>query len=195
MLPPPLLDADIRPALTAWVRARDPHARILEEVGVLHGDVRVDLAAFSPRRLHGYEVKSDVDSARRLARQVAAYSKVLDRCTLVVGEKLGRAWRGASTVPPWWGILLAGRLEGRVEIVELRSATPNPEVEPLALAQLLWRDEALRLLRQVGAGRGLSGVPRKKLYQRLSEVLPLPPLQHHVRRVLLERREWSGRVR
>lgn len=193
MPPPPLRDADIRPALTAWVRARDPHARILEEVGVLHGDVRVDLAAFSPRRLHGYEVKSDVDSVRRLARQVDAYSKVLDRCTLVAGVEM--ASRAGPLVPGWWGLVVVHRREAGLELDEIRRPTPNAAVEPLALAQLLWRDEALRLLRKLGAGRGLSGAPRKKLYQKLSEVLPLSPLQHHVRRVLLERREWSGRVR
>lgn len=193
MRPPPLRDADIRPALTAWVRGRDAHARILEEVGLLHGDVRVDLAAFSPRRLHGYEVKSDVDSVRRLVRQVAAYSKVLDRCTLVAGVEM--AARAGPLVPTWWGLVVVHRREAGLELDEIRRSTPNDAVEPLALAQLLWRDEALRLLRNVGAAQGLSGAARKKLYQKLSEVLPLPLLQHHVRRVLLERREWSGRVR
>ncbi len=191
----PLRDADIRPALTSWLKASSPTSSSRRACGLLHGDVRVDVAALSPRRFHGFEVKSDVDSVRRLARQVAAYSKVLDRCTLVVGERLGRAWRGADTVPPWWGILLAGHVQGEVAMVELRPAAPNPAVDPLAVARLLWRQEALHLLCHVGAGRGLGGATRVRLYQKLVEVLPLESLQHHVRRTLLARREWSGRVR
>lgn len=190
---PPLRDADIRPALTAWVKARSPHARVLGEVGLLHGGVRVDLAVLSPRVLHGFEVKSDVDTVRRLAAQVAGYSRVLDRCTVVAGAEL--LSKVLPLTPPWWGLLVAHRRPEGVVLAEVRPDEVNPAVESLATAQLLWRDEALAVLRRVGQARGMSGRTRHALYGKLVQVLPPEALRRHVRRVLLARKDWSGRVR
>ena len=48
--------------------------------------VRIDIAVVKGA-LHGFEIKSDFDNLKRLARQVDLYSQVLDRATLVVGER------------------------------------------------------------------------------------------------------------
>src|SRR3990172_9569406 len=86
---PSLADSDIRPALKALLSGRHSKERgtfILDELGICRGQVRVDIAVVNGI-VHGYEIKSDRDSLRRLGAQVDLYGKVLNRATLVVGQR------------------------------------------------------------------------------------------------------------
>ena len=162
-----------------------PDAVIVSELGILEGRSRVDVACVHDR-LDDYEIKSAADAIdRRLEWQVAAYSRVLDRATLVVAE--GKLQTALRKVPDWWSVLVVpgGDRQGTLEV--FRQGTDNPWPEPLAIAQLLWRDEALRLLRERGAARGLSRRPRRMLWERLCEELTLDELRLAVRRFLWRR--------
>jgi len=84
-----LCDSDIRTALLDRLQQRhqaEPDVAFLEELGLCRGQVFVDVTVVNGA-LHGYEIKSDRDSLRRLAGQVAFYGRVLDRATLVVGTR------------------------------------------------------------------------------------------------------------
>jgi len=74
-------DPEIRQALR--LRLSNEHAKqadtvFIEEFGICRGQGRIDLAVVNSL-FHGYEIKSDRDSLRRLDSQVELYSKVLDR--------------------------------------------------------------------------------------------------------------------
>ena len=58
----------------------------IDELGVCQGSAKIDIAVVNGQ-LHGYEIKSDRDSLRRLSSQAVLYSKVFDRVTLVCGER------------------------------------------------------------------------------------------------------------
>lgn len=75
---------------------------VIEALGLCRGQVRIDLAVVSGL-LHGYEIKSDRDSLRRLQGQVDVFGRVLDRATLVVGER--HLARAVKIVPDWRGVL------------------------------------------------------------------------------------------
>lgn len=64
----------------------------IEELGICCGQGRIDLAVVNSL-FHGYEIKSDRDSLRRLDNQVELYSKVLDRATY---------WWATGTPPQGW---------------------------------------------------------------------------------------------
>src|SRR6266511_802692 len=69
-------DAAIRPALRERLlrrHATDADTVLIEELGLCRGKVRVDLALVNGS-LHGFEIKSDRDSLRRLSAQVGLYS-------------------------------------------------------------------------------------------------------------------------
>lgn len=184
-----LKDADIRPGLITWLKTRSPRAHVLDEVGLLHGDCRVDVLTLSARCLHGYEVKADADTLVRLPRQVVAYSEVLERCTVVAGAM--HLEGVAALIPPWWGLISAMRkTKGGVHLFSVRPAQPNPAPVSLSVVQLLWRDEALGLLRELGEAKGMHKRPRLAMYQHLVEVLPPEALRAHVRQRLLERTDW-----
>jgi len=183
-------DADVRAALHATELARyegDPHTRIIDELGIHRGEFRIDVAVVNGA-LHGYELKSARDTLSRLPAQAAAYSTVFDQVTLVAAEC--HLWRAAEIVPTWWGLCVAVPGTGGVHLLDERAGVGNPAVDAYSVAQLLWRAEALELLEQHGAARGVRSRPAPYVWAALAERLELPTLRTAVREVLKTRTEW-----
>ena len=168
----------------------DPETLVLEELGLRHGLTRVDIAVVNGC-LHGFEVKSDRDTLKRLPRQAKVYSEVLDLVTVVVGCR--HAEEVAQKVPGWWGIQLAEQDQnGRVQLHELRKPSQNPSPDKLAIAKLLWREEALSFLEDMKAADGVRSKPRSMVYERLAEVASLDALRTRVRYQLRARIDWRS---
>ncbi|WAS89390.1 sce7726 family protein [Corallococcus sp. NCRR] len=167
-----------------------PGGRVVDELGLCHGYVRVDVASISADCLHGYELKADRDTLSRLPTQAEHYGAVMDRCTLVTGG--AHLQEALQVVPPWWGVLRVEVDLFGLRFEQLREARVNPAPDPLATCRLLWRDEALAFLEELGAARGVRGKPRDALYARLVEVAPVDQLRAHVRQVLLKREDWRA---
>lgn len=189
--PDHLGDATLRRALLRRLSARheaDPQALIVEELGLRHGRSRVDVAVVNGR-LEGFEIKSRKDSLVRLPSQVATYSLVLDRATLLCDE--GHVEEAASIAPGWWGVLSAEvGPRGGVKMMTVRRPRQNPSVDPASVIKLLWRDEALAALEELGMAVGLRGAPRRELYKRLVENLDPTTLRARVRACLRFRTAW-----
>ena len=133
-----MLDRDIRNSLKKErfkEHFDDPDTIIVDELGLRHGVSRVDIAVVNGF-LHGYEIKSNSDTLLRLSNQVSIYSKVLDYATIVVGEK--HTSKVKDQIPEWWGIQVVCSSEsGKIEFKDERIYENNPEIDPIALAELL----------------------------------------------------------
>lgn len=171
-----------------------PGALVVPELGLDRSCVFADLAVLGPE-FHGFEIKSDADSLTRLPAQVHHYSRVFCRATLVVGMRHVDA--AAALLPEWWGVTLAlpaiagaAPAGAAARLVLHRSPAPNPRVDPTAVANLLWRDEALAALAVRGLGAGLRSKPRRALADRLASLVPLPELRALVRDALRARARW-----
>ena len=84
------------------LHCKEPDTVLSNELGICQGNARIDLVAVNGQ-LHGYEIKSDRDSLRRLGTQAAMYGKVFDRVTLVCGER--HLTSALEIIPAWWGVL------------------------------------------------------------------------------------------
>jgi hypothetical protein len=114
---------------------------------------------------------------------------VVDTAILVVER--AHPLRAAMHVPEWWGVWRAAeRGADSVELHVVRDPEPNPNVQPFAVAQLLWRNEAFDVLRQRGLQRGLSAATRWRLWEALAAEVPLAVLRQEVRERLKARRDW-----
>lgn len=185
-------DADIRAALKNELlrsHAKDVDTLLLDEFGVRHGAARLDLVVVN-HRVHGYEIKSDLDSLRRLPDQIRAFGSVVDRMTLVVGYR--HAYHAWGMIPRWWGIKLAEEAQrpGSVLLSEARGAKNNPAVDLYAVAALLWRDEALDMLQRMNKATGVRGKCRADIYRRLVECTDSESLRSMVRQQLKRRTGW-----
>ena len=188
-------DRDVRSALHATVLAPyhvDPDSRVINEFGLWYGLARVDIAVVNGL-MHGYEIKSDRDTLDRLPEQARIYSDALDRVTLVVGAT--HVEKALAIVPTWWGVKLArGARHGPVSFADSRPSEPNPRIDPVAVAALLWGEELLEVLVRLDAARGVRGKSRDIMSRRLATVLPLPQLREEVRARLKARSPWRADV-
>jgi len=180
------VDPDVRALLREYLE--DVHkgsaTRLLEELGLCQGDVRVDVAVVNGE-LSGYEIKSPSDTLRRFPNQCRIYSKVVDRAWLVAPAKTLEAAR----VPEWWGQIAIFELENRLALRVIKNADLNPSPHSLSIAKLLWRDEALECLRNAGHARGVLTKSRKVIWKRLIECVALDDLRAAVRAALKRRPE------
>lgn len=185
-------DIDVRLAVRgrlSFEHDGDADTRIVEEMGIWNGAVRVDMAVINGE-LAGYEIKSARDTLARLPAQAALYSAVFDRVYLVAAEK--HVDHALTEVPEWWGIIGARSEAMSVELETIRPSGINPDVDPLQIARLLWREEALAILERQDAARGYRNATREKLAARLAQVFDLPDLGRAVRRCLKDREAWLG---
>lgn len=166
----------------------DPETRIVEEMCILGGKVRVDVCAINGF-LHGYEIKSGSDNLERLPRQQDYYNKVFDKINIVADEK--HVEKAVKIVPKHWGLISASkRFDGGCFLEEIWPARQNLEIDASALVQLLWRDEVLSILKVNGLARGLSQKSRRYLWKVMCRELDLLTIKASVRNCLKYRLDW-----
>ena len=152
----------------ALLRDLNPREGIaLEEFSILHNAARVDVAIVS-KTIHGYELKSDHDTLVRLSHQIVTYRSCLDRLTVVVAE---RHLKNLRRIPDWVGVSVAIVQDGDIELEQVRVPVLNTEKDPICVARLLWKEEAIAILEELGCDYGVRTKPREYAYERLAETM------------------------
>lgn len=172
----------------------DLNTKVVEELGVTHGAARIDIAVVNGI-MHGYELKSDKDTLDRLPDQIKIYNTVFDRLTLVVGKS--HLHDAIGIVPEWWGITIAkfGTSNNHVSFFNIREPEQNPNQDSMAIAALLWKQEALNVLEKIGQAKGVRSKSKKYIYQRLGEVFDKKKLGLIIRDHLRARANWPSDLR
>lgn len=158
--------------------------KVVDEFVVGYENARIDIAAFG-NALYGLEIKSDVDSFKRLPSQMEAYNKVFDFLYLVVGDRFFQ--KADSIVPNWWGILHVSNNRKVLTTEIARDAQKNKSVEKMSLINLLWKQEMLSIISQKIYQAGLTRKERSYLAKMVDELFTLEELQKSVNEVLLHR--------
>lgn len=175
-----MTDIDIRKALKRkyLYRYLKSDALIIDEMSLLHGYSRIDVAVIG-KSFIGFEIKSDRDKLDRLHEQIRVYNLVFDKIHLVVGYNL--AYDALKAIPEWWGVKLATQgPRGAIYFAEARKPQYNPLQEKVAIAKLLWKEEALSSLEELGYANGFRTKTRNKVYEKLAEVGDVSFLKYKV---------------
>lgn len=180
-------DIDIRLALRKEIQSlhcMEPDTLVVEELGLCQGVARVDVAVVNGT-VHGYEIKSEQDTLARLPGQLNVYSRALEFVTIITAQI--HTEKIEKLVPWWWGIWSAVPTENGIWLQKTRKSRRNPRVDSFAVAQLLWRDEALDALAGRGLAKGLRSKPREELWRKLADDIPQRELAELVRTRLKNR--------
>lgn len=165
--------------------------RIIEEFCLDDKATRIDIAVVNGI-LHGYEIKSDLDTLLRLPKQMNSYNSIFDQITLVVG--IQHLYEAFNLIPDHWGVMVAKIDEkGKIYFNTLREASENKSQQKLSIAKLLWKHEAVELLEDNGGAYGYKSKSKDVIHERLSSLLELDVLKNKVRKTLLEARaDWRA---
>lgn len=173
--------------MKAWLvieHAHERDARLVEEMGVWSGSVRIDLALINGS-LSGYELKSDSDTLERLPRQLAIYGRVFDYLHLIVGRK--HLEKAQKILPDWWGIKIAIQGDCGIKLLPHRAPALNPSPDPYLIAELLSKDETIGVLQKFKLDKGWRSKKIRLIHEHLARELELRDLKDEVRAVLKAR--------
>lgn len=184
-------DKDIRPVLIKSLRKceSDPDYIIVEEFGLCQGDVRVDVAVINGA-MNGYEIKSEKDTLKRLPKQQKIYGKIFDSVTLLTTKK--HLKKAMNVIPKWWGVCDVIMENETLYIQEVRKSETNTGIDPDYLVQLLWRDEALEILKERNLHKGILSKPRDVLWSKLTNNLTIEELKTEIRTRIKFRNNWRS---
>jgi hypothetical protein len=188
-------DIDVRSALVRYLvetRLGDQDPLVIHELALCQGVSRIDVAVVDDS-LSGYEIKSAYDTLERLPNQIQTYERSLEFVTLVCSSR--HIKRAQKIIPAWWGIMEARPADSiplQVDLKPYRENRSNPNIDSYAVAQLLWREEALEALDSLDLSKGLRSKPRRYLWQRLADTLTVEDLSEIVRAALKSRSGWRA---
>ena len=184
-------DPEIRLALHGKklrVHRTAPNTIVVDELGLAHAKVRIDVAVINGC-VHGYEIKSSKDTLSRLPMQLNLYTQCLEKLTLICAPR--HVAKAQTMAPDWCGIIEAQKgNRGGITFETIRRSRKNPDVDPVQLAHLLWRPEAIALLSKYVPEAKLGKLPRRELYKSLSELLSVPELTTAIREFMQRRQTW-----
>jgi hypothetical protein len=184
-------DIEIRTALhrkklSAYRAA--PDTIVVDELGLSHAKVRIDVAVINGC-VHGYEIKSGLDTLNRLPGQIELYGQCLEKLTLVCAPR--HIEKVEKIAPQWCGIIMAEKgARGAIAFTTVRRTGSNAQINAVQLAHLLWRPEAVTLLSRFESGKKILNRPRKELYEALAAVMTVPELTAAIREFMQLRRAW-----
>lgn len=184
-------DVEIRSALHRK-RLKAYHATpgtiVVDELGLSHAKARIDVAVINGY-VHGYEIKSSLDTLNRLPSQLELYTKSLEKLTLVCAPR--HVERIVEIAPHWCGILIASKgARGGIRFTTIRRSSVNTQVDAVQLAHLLWRAEVVELLSRLDVDKKTLKKPRKQLYKALAELLTIPEITTAIRESMELRADW-----
>lgn len=163
--------------------------RVIEELNICEGEARADIA-LANGVMHGFEIKSDLDTLERLPNQTECYDLTFDKVTIVVGNKF--ADKISEIVPEYWGIEVAYRNRyGNVSLKRIRSSKKNIKVNATKLLDLLWNNE-LKMLLKENKIKGYSTMKREQLKLTVIENIPVKIISDYTRETLKTRVGWRA---
>ena len=183
-------DIDIRKVLVRSLveeYSNDPDTRIVQEMGLCQGNARIDIAVINGA-IHGYEIKSERDTLKRLGNQLEIYNKTLDFVNLIASKN--HIDKAKKMIPAWWGLSEVHSQNHKIIIREVRKGKINPNLDPNAIVQLLWRDEALEVLEEYDLKKGIWNKRRKILWESIVHNLSINELKTAVRKKIRKRINW-----
>ncbi|MEV0269622.1 sce7726 family protein [Hamadaea sp. NPDC050747] len=182
-------ELEVRIALRSHLASASGQWSLIEELWIPQTHERVDVALVDSL-LRAFEIKSQRDNLSRLPRQVGAYSRIFDECTVVVAERHRQA--ALEIVPSWWGVwvVTAGN---SVNMDKVRHAERNSALDGPTLVRLLWRDELREVLTLLGTPPP-AGAGRSWMWAALLDQLDQQGLRNIVTRTLLCRDPAQAKI-
>jgi len=136
---------------------------------------------------------SNSESLPIIIYSILAYFIMEYTISLEIYQRYGKnhLYEAINMVPDWWGIIIAKiNVNGSVVFSPIREEENNKEQDNISVARLLWREEALRILEEIGEAKGFYSKSRDFIYEKIATVLDQKTLGNRVRETMFLRTDW-----
>lgn len=182
-----LKDHHIRSVLLGNLKAAyqdSEDTRIINELGIDFGASRIDVAVVNGI-LHGYEIKSESDTLKRLPQQMEYYNRLFERMTIVTDPKYLEATE--QMVPKWWGIQIVNRKPLSLTLKTIRKGRHKPSQDKELLLKLLWKEDLERFVDYVGYPKKFKSLRKNTLLKMFNNEVDLKTARGFVYDTLKQR--------
>ena len=179
----PTCDRVIRDRLLEDLRSDKNNLKVINELDI--NNSRADIAVIDKKYFCGYEIKSDVDSLKRLPMQIMIYNYIFDKITIVVGKS--KLLKAINTIPDYWGIILAKEGNSDINLIQIRFPELNKNINKNWLSKKLWKSDIVGILKAKNLYKGKSYYCRNSLLKILMDNISLDELRFYIRGILIKR--------
>lgn len=134
------------------------------------GNSIADIAFFNGES-KAFEIKTDLDTPKRLGKQMEDYKRVFDRCYIVI--PVDKYDMYSKIVKPETGIVLLSRKRGRISLEKNREAQKNEDIDVNILINCLHTEEYKTLVSTFTGN--LPDVPDYMMYEACKEIMRTIP--------------------
>lgn len=160
-------DKTIRKELIKALLELDGTLGVVQELEIARGRVRADVVRLSNCGIHAYEIKSDLDTLRRLPKQIQHYNEVFSTITLVVG--IDHIVEALYIIPDWWGVIVAEFNNAKLRLNHIRQVQQNSHTDYEAISDLLQKHELMRILNMYSANNDRYDMSKQMLIQEVQQ--------------------------
>lgn len=160
---------------------------VIQELEVARGRARADVVRLSGSDIHAYEIKSDLDTLRRLPRQIRHYNEVFSTVTLVVG--VDHVIEALYLIPDWWGVIVAELDDTELRLSPIRQVQQNSHTNYEAISDLLRKHELMKVLNARHTPTSCRSMSKQRLVQEARQEISKESLVEQLARTLLARDE------
>ena len=160
---------------------------VIQELEVARGRARADVVRLSGGDSHAYEIKSDLDTLRRLPRQIRHYNEVFSTVTLVVG--VDHVVEALYLIPDWWGVIVAELDNTELRLSPIREVRQNSHTDYEAISDLLRKHELMKVLSARNTSAGCHSMSKQRLVQEARQEISKESMVEQLARTLLARDE------
>lgn len=161
--------------------------RIVNEMGIDKGQSRVDVAVINGI-MHGYEIKSDLDTLDRLPRQMEYYNRAFERMTIVVSRNYVDDVK--KLIPNWWGIKIMSSDQTR--LINIRKGRKVSMQDPDLIINLLWKSELETMIDYLELPKSLKKQRKNQLLNLIMRETDFSTLKSYVYDTLKTRTDWRS---
>lgn len=180
-------DKAIRKELIKTLLELNDTLGVVQELEVARGRVRADVVRLSNCDIHAYEIKSDLDTLRRLPRQIRYYNEVFSTVTLVVG--IDHVVEALYIIPDWWGVIVAELNDTKLQLSPIRQEQRNTHTNYEVISDLLRKHELVKILSAYGVSGNRHNMSKQKLIQETQQEISKESLVEQLTSTLLARKE------
>jgi hypothetical protein len=150
---------------------------VASEVSYLGGSRLVDLLLVTKSQIHSYEIKSDLDSLRKIKGQMEDYIKTFDKVIIVISKKF-LTKPEIKKLPKSVGIYTFDNVNR--DLVGIREPRLNKQIQKTSLSLFLRKSDLITI---AGSKNKSDVILRKRIVKRLN----LSELKNIVRNSLISR--------
>lgn len=130
------------------------------------GNSIADIAFFNGES-KAFEIKTDLDTPKRLKKQIADYQRIFDKCYIVIPDDKYEQY--CNVVTPEIGIITLSKIGRRINLEEKRTAINNDTIDVDMLINILRTDEYKKLI--IEENGYLPSVPGHNMYNACRELM------------------------